>query len=514
MSQQRLEQQFPYPVDAFPPVVADVINALHEETQMPIEMIGSTVLAALSLACQSIIEVIPPHSNTPEQCSLYLLTIAESGEGKTTINKRVMKPFYDFSSTMRQEYQEQLLTYKDKHNIWETKLQGLRSNLRSASKKGHCTEEAEASITEHNKKEPKKPIQPKIIYEDATPKALIEGLNEYSEAGIISDEAITFFKGYIKNNLGLLNKAWDGEVYNYHRPGKEEYDIKACLTLSLMAQPNVFIDYLKKHGDIAKGSGFLSRFLFTNTVTTIGTRQGNTDYSKSDEALKVLHGRLSVLLKQKKARFNDSSSEKVKLELTDETKLIWKEKRAEIERKIAKGQEWEHIKDIASKAGANAIRIAGVTYYIYNNNDPIIPSDFLINAYKIMDWYLNQASELFYPISERYQFEQDVYELFEWLKKQLFNNKQEPLLVNFILGYGPKRFRKSENLMPVLNKLINLGLFLFVKTSPHGALFLARTHPLNKRTPFSSSGISYFIVPLDQNVLIKSCKLDLTRFYY
>lgn len=34
----------------------------------------------------------------------------------------------------------------------------------------------------------------------------------------------------------------------------------------------------------------------------------------------------------------------------------------------------------------------------------------------IMNWYMMQASNIFYPFSERYQFEIDVRELHLWIK--------------------------------------------------------------------------------------------------
>lgn len=72
----------PYPVASFPAVLENIIRSLHESTHIPAELIGNVVLAATSLACQSLIDVIQPHTNTPESCSLYLMTIAESGKAK------------------------------------------------------------------------------------------------------------------------------------------------------------------------------------------------------------------------------------------------------------------------------------------------------------------------------------------------------------------------------------------------------------------------------------------------
>lgn len=126
----------PYPVASFPTVLENIIRSLHESTHIPVELVGNVVLAATSLACQSLIDVVQPHTNMPEPCSLYLMTIAESGEGKTTINKLVMKPLYAYAAEMKREYEEKLIPYRREHNIWKIRHQALNSNLRQAIKKG------------------------------------------------------------------------------------------------------------------------------------------------------------------------------------------------------------------------------------------------------------------------------------------------------------------------------------------------------------------------------------------
>jgi hypothetical protein len=469
-----------YPVDAFTPLLQDVICALHDDTQIPIELIGNVVLAAASLACQPHIEVIPAHTHQPEPCALYLLTLAESGEGKTTINKKVMKPFYSFAEKMNQEYLERLALYKQKHRSWKVKMQALEGRLRKAIRDEEEGEDEEKNIDALARREPKRPICPVILYEDATPKAFIEGVSEYPEAGLLSDEASTFFKGYLKNNLGLLNKAWDGETYNHRRSDGESHDINPCLTLSLLAQPLVFEDYLKKHGELAKGSGFLSRFLFANTISSIGQRNGNTNFGRSDEALKKLHTRIEQLLDVQRTHFYGNKNKKKTLRLSDEAKTLQAQKRSEAERKIGLNEEWEHIRDIASKSGSNAIRLAAIFTFIQEEDSPQISAAMLGAAYKVIDWHLDQTSMLFYSTSVRCQFEQDIYELFSWLKNKFLSEKGAPVPVNHVEKCGPNRLRRVNILRPLLEQLISMGCICLIRSSPHAATYIAMPAlPLN-----------------------------------
>ncbi|HGE8465248.1 YfjI family protein [Serratia nevei] len=467
----------PYPVQSFPPVLRNVIQALHSNTQIPVELIGNVVLATTSLTCQSLIEVIQPHTNMAEPCSLYLMTIAESGEGKTTINKQVMKPCYTFAAELIQQYEQQIVDYKKKFKLWKIRQQALESNLRQAIKKGYPGEDEEHEISKHAQNEPLRPPRPNFIYEDTSLKALVEGLSEHPEAGFISDEAITFFKSHLKNNPGLLNKAWDGEMFDFRRADGEIYQITPRLTFSLMSQPGVFMDYIKKHGVSARASGFLSRFLFAWAESTIGDRQDIHVTIDPKYNLNIFHERVVELLAQNVIPIANTTTQKKKLTLTDEALALWKENRTQIERKIAPDCEWEHIRDIASKASANILRIAALFQYFYNDSSETIQSGVVECTIKVMNWYLDQADRIFYPMSERYQFDQDVRELHSWIMNRTNQNNGFAILKNDLEKYGPHRLRRTERLTPVLNQLISQGYFGVIQMFSHSALYVTMHHP-------------------------------------
>ncbi|ELE9011578.1 DUF3987 domain-containing protein [Enterobacter cloacae] len=464
----------PYPVASFPTVLENIIRSLHESTHIPVELVGNVVLAATSLACQSLIDVVQPHTNMPEPCSLYLMTIAESGEGKTTINKLVMKPLYAYAAEMKREYEEKLIPYRREHNIWKIRHQALNSNLRQAIKKGYSGEDEEREIVKHAKYEPQRPARPNFIYEDTSLKALVEGLGEHPEAGFISDEAITFFKSYLKNNPGLLNKAWDSEMFDFRRADGEVYQIKPLLTFSLMSQPEVFNEYLKKHTNTARASGFLSRFLFAWCESTIGSRNGHADFTNTEQALSIFYDRVNELLRQNKVRFNDNTyAPKKTLALSERALTSWKNNRTETEKKITSGNEWEHIRDIASKSGANTLRLAALLQYFYDDTSEYVSQGAMGSAITIMDWYLNQASQIFYSQSERWQFEQDVRELYHWIVNRIRQNNGFAILKNDLEKFGPHRLRRTHKLTPVLNQLISQGYFSVIQTIKNGALYVA-----------------------------------------
>lgn len=467
----------PFPSNSFPPVLCNIIETLHEETQIPKELIGNVVLAAASIACQSLINVESPYTKMPEQCCLYLMTIAESGEGKTTINKQIMKPFYDFSSIMTKDHEEKLTLYNQSYDIWKVKKQGLDTNLRQAIRKGYSGGIEEEAIKKLVLSKLKKPRRPNFIYEDVTPKSLMEGLSEQPEACIISDEAIIFFKGLLKSNPGLLNKSWDGESYDLVRARGEKYTAKPCLTISLMSQPGIFTDYILKHSATARESGFLSRFLFSWVNSSLGERNSELAKNKWEDDLKLLHTRINELLSEVKFHIESNDKEKKTLTLNDEAISVWKEKCIEIENKMKSDGEWEHIRDIGAKSGANTLRIAAILQYFFSSESNVIRKDTMEFSCDIMNWYMMQASNIFYPFSERYQFEIDVRELHLWIKDRFEKNNWCAFPKNEIEKYGPSRLRRLDKLTPVLNQLINQRFIGVIQTLPNRSLYISALFP-------------------------------------
>ncbi|WP_075202080.1 MULTISPECIES: YfjI family protein [Serratia] len=498
-----------YPTDALPFVIRNLLPWSDTDKSISPILIANAALSAASLACQSLVNIIPPYSSDPEPCSLYHITLAESGEGKTTVSKQFMKPFNEFSSRMKNEYREQLSVYEQENDTWQTVHKGLKSNLKQAAKKGYDTGVIKNKIKEHFMHQPQKPLCMKLLYDDTTPKTLIEGLMEYPYVGLMPDEAITFFKGYVRNSFGLLNKAWDGETYHYSRADGEPCDFKPCLTLSLMAQPGVFDEYQKNTGQLSKGSGFMSRVLYSEITHSNVAAQHNINSANFDESMAVFSGRVRELLELQQDKFYSNNLSKTSLMLTEEAKTFLKAKVHDLQKKTLEGEEFEHVKDAVAKSHSNALRIAGNFHYFCSLSTNLISLNTISNAYRIVEWHLHQMSQLFYPTSKQYQFEQDVYDLSVWIKNRFNNPKGESLVLNAytdnhermkirqgmpfpkndILTSGPGRLRNSEIVEPVIEQLISLGLIAIIRYTPNGAQHIS--HPLVQTT--STPGYSNFV---------------------
>ncbi len=481
----------PFPTDALPPLMKNAISYLQNSGKIPVELAANAVLAAVSLACQPLIEVFNPHTNIEEHCTLNILTLAQSGTGKSSVSKQVMKPFDEFRERLTKYHVSKLSTYRENYAVWKNKYRALENNLRDAVKKDDYVYEAQAALKSHTSIEPAKPVQPTIIYNDTSISALITGLNEYPFAGLVSDEASNFFDKRLKDNLAFLNKAWDGDTYEFRRSNHEPLSFRPTLTVSLMMQPFLFLDFMKKDGDKALESGFLSRFLFTNIYQNsllssgiMGHRHCSSFFTRDESALTCFHNQISKLLEKQEKHIHSGQREKTVLKLSPEAEFFWENMRDSWLALTLSVNAWFHIRPMVLKANTNMLRIAALFSYFTDQEADIISLDVITQASMIMAWYLNHTASWFYQFTDEYKFQQDVQELVQWIHQKFLSTNGLPFKKNDVIKYGPNRFRRSEKLEPLLNWIISTGNFAYIKKSPsHTATYITWRMPTGYYAP-------------------------------
>lgn len=464
------------PLWVFTSMMQNSMNHLQDGGKIPVELAVNVTLSAVSEACQSLVEVINPFTNMPEPCALYIVTLADSGTGKSTVNKQLRKPFDKLKAELDEAFQEKLAAYERDYAVWETKLQALKSNLRTAVKKQLFLNDAEAELALHTGLKPNKPVLPTLAYNDISVAALIEGLSEYPTGTVNSDEASGFFESCAKDNPAFFNKAWDGDRYEHKRSHQATRSFKPTLTLSLMSQGPLFLNLMIKNQDKLLKSGLLARFLFTNIHTNTAARMGyryhpNTS-ADGEAALTSFNIQIGKLLEKQKQNILSGKTEKKTLKLSPEAVEFWENKRETWISLPINDPRWRCVDYMLQKANTNTLRIAGLLHYFSDQETDIIPLSVVQNASLIMDWYLNQAVSWFYQFTDEYKFQRDVYELYQWINQKFISNRGIPFKKNDIMKYGPNKFRRSDKLEPLLNSIIATGAIAYVKPGPHSAVYI------------------------------------------
>lgn len=470
---------YPFPTEQLPLVMQNAIHYLQDGGKNPAELAANAVLGAVSLACQSHISLLNSYTQMEGHCVLNILTLADSGTGKSTVINQTMKPFVAFREQLAAEYPEKLSAWQEDFFVWKAKHKALESNLRAAFKKDHGVDEAQAAFECHPSIGPGKPVLPTLIYNDTSHAALVAGLEKYPYAGLISDEASNIFDHRLKDKLAFLNKAWDGDVYDYSRSNREQTSIKPTLTVSLMLQPSLFLDYMKKDGKKALDSGFLSRFLFTNIYPSSPSSAGMMSHrhssnmtSRDENALASFHSQINKLLEKEKEQIYSGVAEKKVIKLSPDAEIYWEAIRDSWVALTSQGNTWYYIKPMVLKANTNTLRIAGLLSYFADQEADIISLDTLKKAAVIMAWYLNHTASWFYQFTDEYKFQQDVNELYQWIYQRFIGNNCVPFKKNDVIKYGPNKFRRSDKLEPLLNAILKNGSIAYLRSDTYSAVYI------------------------------------------
>lgn len=443
-----------FPLKSCPPIIRDAIVATCVNKQVPIEIAVSSFLAAASLACLPLVEAIPVHTSIPEPAVLNLLVIAGSGTGKSTVLRSVMQVFHDFSSEVNDEHKELRNQFQLDMSVWEENKKALARNLRQATSRNYGREDAERAMEEHLNNKPQQPFRFKFLYQDVSNGELLRSLRHNPEAGIFSEEAVTFFKSRAKNDPGIFNLGWDGAPYLYQRDGVD-CEINLRLMFCLMVQPDIFDEYITSNYTTGRSSGFLARFLMVRVDDERGYKDG--DFSHTNHAIEKFNSRVQELLEQSKQRFYDGITDKQQLILSPQAIAFMGEKRAEMKQKISEGGPWEHINDIALKSGANALRLATIFHCFNRMPGGEISLSTIKCAHAVAGWYMQQASKTFYHNSRVFQFEKYVLEVYAWIHNKMTIEGRAIIAKSEIMRLGPKHkdnnLRLASKLEPILDQL-------------------------------------------------------------
>src|SRR6056297_4325961 len=107
----------PYPMAALGPL-REPAEAIAAATEAPVAMCAASVLASAALAVQGHRDAETLNGTAP--ASLFLLTVAESGERKSTADRLAMKGVRDYEAELRMNYDLEHSLWRDGHELWKS----------------------------------------------------------------------------------------------------------------------------------------------------------------------------------------------------------------------------------------------------------------------------------------------------------------------------------------------------------------------------------------------------------
>jgi Protein of unknown function (DUF3987) len=349
-----------FPVDYLGPVMGPAAKEIAYLVQLPVEIAAQTVLAVGALVAQQYADISIDGRTSPT--SLFLLSVAGSGERKSHADKLAQAPIGRYLTTVREEYREQCKYLSDDEPL---------------------------------------PRYPMLLAEEPTIEGIHRSMHDnWPTMGLFSDEGGQFFGGHAMKSenqmraITALSKFWDGSTITRTRGAKgESYElVDRRMSLHLMMQPIVGRGVFTS--EVLKQQGILARCLVAMPESIQGTRMHRATSIEDSEILNQYSNHLYDLLTQN--RFNmhpDDGSlvlETIKIHQGTSAYTDWVDFYNDVEAGLV--GKYQSIVPAASKMPEQVTRIAGVMAILDGRRE--ITSDDMVNAIYLGNYYLESLMSL------------------------------------------------------------------------------------------------------------------------
>lgn len=350
----------PFPLDALGGVLQPAAEAIVERVQCPAAIAGQSVLAAATLAVQGHADVeLPTREVRP--LSSFFVSIAASGERKSTADQIALWPIQNRESGLREAHEADVLTYGIAISGWESTRKHILS--KSSSSREH-----KEQALEDLGPPPVPPLEPLLT----CPEPTFEGLYRLLQGGqpsvgVFSSEGAQFVGGFGMSQEHRLKTAaalsgiWDGEPIKRVRAGDGVVIMPGRrVAMHLMLQPGVARRLLGS-GELAD-QGLLSRLLVSAPDSTAGARFWREPPPDSEAAIRRYGARLLSILEAPLplAAGKPNELKPRPLRLSDEARRCWTRFADHVECEIRPGGPLAPIRALANKLAQHAARLAAV----------------------------------------------------------------------------------------------------------------------------------------------------------
>ncbi len=384
----------PYPVAALGPL-GEAVGAVQGAVQAPVAIPAQSALSVASLAVQGFADV--ETLGGPRPVSLYALTIAQSGERKSSCDAPFMAALRDHEREQANAQRLEMQSWRNAQALYK----GERDRILADAKTGKSEKRIAAQADlEALGPEPAPPPTPDRTVTEPTFEGLTRKFFEgHPSLGIFSDEGGQFLGGHAMNSdnrqktLAALNDLWQGNPIRRTRQGEGAYTLYGRrLAVHLMAQPGVARNFMADPK--AHDTGFLARFLICEPPSSIGTRFHHKS-RQNPEALDRFGTRLRTVLETALPMDPETRALSPRtLPLAPEARALLVRFHDVIEAQMAPGGDLDNVTGSASKAAEQAARIAGVLTLWRDLDAPHVSAKDMADGITLAQFYLGEAARL------------------------------------------------------------------------------------------------------------------------
>lgn len=448
-------EQGPYPTDALGRYASGATRAIANLAFTPESLAAQSVLAACSLAVQAYYNVRLPTGQV-RPASLFLVSVAESGDRKSTADDMALAPVRDFENDLERLHAQELQSTTIKQSAWDE----AKKNATNVHKKSG-TEALENAYQDLGPR-PKPPVEPVIVVKTGTTQGLVKRMATCRPSlGLMSDEGGLWLGGFGMSaeqrlsTITTLSSLWDGSPIQSLTASEGLSVIRGRrLSFHMMMQPNIAAKLL---GDSeAQGQGFLSRILVSHPKSLAGTRFRLATHQDDPQALHDLgefKQRLSDIVRHPiEVEDEYAGLQPRQVNLDEAATAAWFDFYNEVEGKLGDGGEYQSVKGFVGKLPEMAARMAVVVAGFDIGRDLRVVNRVQMAAgIELARFYLNEALRLFGKHEPTPDY-RDAQELSDWLATKWSENL---VSATAIRQKGPGNLRSGtkhiETLLTILS---------------------------------------------------------------
>jgi putative DNA primase/helicase len=456
-----------YPLDALPESVRCAVDEVAGFVKAPVPLIAQSALAALSMAIQ-VHSDVERDEGLSSPCSLFMWAIADSGERKSSCDGYFTKAIREYEARERDRAVPLIQAFETDLDAWKAQRSGIQEKIKFLSKEGKPTNVQIDQLHDLDRDKPKAPRVPRLIYSDASPEGLaLELVKSWPSGGILSTEAGVVLGGYgmgkdvAMRNMARLNQLWDGMIPDTTRASTESYRAtKARLTVSLQVQEATLRTFFDSTKGLARGSGFLARFLVAWPASTMGTRMF-TPAPVDWPALTAFNSRLTAILDRQAPIDDDGRLTPGILTLAPDAKSAWVEFHNQIEAELTSGRELFDVRDVASKTADNAARLAAL-FHVFNGGIGAIDANEMASGVRLALWHLLESQRFLAELAMPAELANPM-RLESWLLDYCRREGVDKVPTKAVQQFGPGGLREKAVIDATVRELAELGRAQLIK---------------------------------------------------
>ena len=372
----------PFPVDVFPPWIADHVRQVARELQAPIDLPAMLAITALATCAAKRAEVWLTRS-WREQLCLYLVVALPPGAGKSPVFGLILGPLVELETQL---LAEALPRIQDQ----ETRRAVVEKQQRKAIDKGETTE---ALMYGDELRAMKVEPEPRLFVDDVTVEKLGEMLREQngrlaltSTEGGLFDQMIGRYSEKVKASLDPYLQMWSGDTVRVDRIGRGSVVIdKPALTIGVTVQPTV-IAALAQRPEL-KGRGLTARFMYSLPKSNVGFRNMVVD-ADLDPDIKRRYDRA---LEDMWRDLNAYDVAPLRLEVSPQAKAEFMAWRQLLEEERRPGGALTGLIEWSQKVESSVARLAGLLHIARGKAGAPIDMADMRNALTVGEYWITHA---------------------------------------------------------------------------------------------------------------------------